>query len=149
MESKDEEELQLEFNWKAMSMKNINQPRGFIPGPLPELLMFGLPHHQERIVPIVGSTNEVIKTECVPTIHGPACLILGGVWSMIEHLHRIGFNAPRPPRPEMVPDIQRAVEKDLDYDIPINYKIGAGDTYFSGKVNESSLHCNYVSFFKN
>jgi hypothetical protein len=49
-------------------------------------------------------------------------------------MHRIGFNAPRPPRPEMVAEIRRALNNDLKYRLPTNYVYGAGDTYFSGKM---------------
>lgn len=132
--STEEEELRLQFNWMPASMKELKGPLGVTPGPLTELIMYALPHHQERVLPIVGSSNEVLDTGCVVTIHGNACLIKGGQWSLLEHLHRIGFNAPRPPRREMVADIRRALALDLQFQIPDNYKVGAGDTYFSGKM---------------
>jgi endoglucanase Acf2 len=53
---------------------------------------------------------------------------------MIEHLHRVSFNAPRAPRKEMLNDIRAALKKDIHYELPENYMRGAGDTYFSGKM---------------
>jgi hypothetical protein len=82
--STQEEELRLQFNWKAASMKGLKDPSDIISSEAPELIMYGLPHHQERVKPIVGSTNEVLKNACAATIHGPACLIKGGVWSLVE-----------------------------------------------------------------
>lgn len=41
--------------------------------PLVELLMVALPHHQERVRPIVGSSNQVLDLGCGPTIHGHTC----------------------------------------------------------------------------
>ena len=136
VQSTVEEELRLQFNWRAASMKQLKNT-GISEGPEDleeELIMFALPHHQERVREIPGSSNKVLETGCVWTINGKACLISGGVWSLLEHLHRIGFNAPRPPRKEMLKDIRAAVDKDLEFQIPENYRIGAGDTYFSGKI---------------
>ncbi len=53
---------------------------------------------------------------------------------MVEHLHRTSFYAPRAPHKEMVPAIQAALRKDIEYTLPQNYMDGAGDTYFSGKM---------------
>ena len=134
VDSTAEEELRLQFNWRPASMRELKGKLGKTPGDAVELIMFALPHHQESILPIVGSSNEVIKVGCLPTIHGEACLIKGGEWSLLERLHQIRFTAPRPPRGEMLGDIRKAVERDLHFQIPINYQIGAGDTYFSGKM---------------
>jgi hypothetical protein len=53
---------------------------------------------------------------------------------MLEHLHKIGFQAETPIRPEMVEDVKNALKKDIQYRIPANYMKGDGDTYFSGKM---------------
>lgn len=52
----------------------------------------------------------------------------------MEHLHRTSFDAPRAPRIEMMRDIVEAAKVDLQWRIPANYMVGAGDTYFSGKL---------------
>lgn len=38
-----------------------------------ELLMFALPHHQERLRPTAGSSNAVKNVGCQPNLHGLAC----------------------------------------------------------------------------
>lgn len=53
---------------------------------------------------------------------------------MLEHLHRASLSANRVPRTEMIADIQHALKEDIKYELPTNYMIGAGDTYFSGKM---------------
>lgn len=59
---------------------------------------------------------------------------MGASWSLVEHLHRTSFSAPRAPRSEMVSVIQAALQKDIHYELPANYMAGQGDTYFSGKM---------------
>eukprot|EP01038_Epipyxis_sp_PR26KG_P009986 gene9986-13436_t len=138
----EDEELRLNFMWKPASIFNIvaditnnkyNDPKTPII-PKNELLMYAIPHHQERLRPVIGSSNSVQKAGCSPTIHGFACPVLGGSWSLVEHLHRASFSATLAPRDEMLDDIHAALEVDLKYEIPNNYMKGAGDTYFSGKM---------------
>jgi len=138
--SENEEELRLNFNWAPAYMSNLASGSDSLkaPGlavPRIELLMFATPHHQERLRPGVGSSNVVLKdVGCVPTIHGRACPVTGGYWSLVEHLHTIGFRAAQPIRESMVPDIIESLQVDLEYKIPDNYMHGAGDTYFAGKM---------------
>lgn len=140
MQSAEEEELRLIFNWKPKMMSNIasggDSVRSDTPGPLPtvELLMFALPHHQERMRRTVQSSNMVQTAGCMPTIHGIACPAIGGSWSMVEHLHRTSFHSSTVPRDEMLPDLLAAAKNDLLFRLPDNYMRGAGDTYFSGKL---------------
>lgn len=145
--SAEEDELSLRFNWAPDLMSRISLlgPDQFtetgsklVPNPAlsssVELLMYAIPHHQERMTTLPDSTNQVLRVGCVPTLHGQACPVLGNRWALLEHLHRVGFTAPRPPRPEMLPAIRAAVETDINFAMPFNYQIGAGDTYFSGKM---------------
>ena len=53
---------------------------------------------------------------------------------MVEHLHRTSFTAARAPRVEMVSAIREALQTDIKFSPPPNYMVGAGDTYFSGKM---------------
>jgi endoglucanase Acf2 len=100
-----------------------------------ELLMFALPHHQERMKATLYSSNLVFhEIGCTPTIHGMACPAMGGSWSLVEHLHRTNFSASKPIRSEMKDVLVEAVKKDLKFVLPRNYMHGAGDTYFSGKM---------------
>lgn len=158
VQSSEEEELRLIFNWKSALMSDmasfdnddslypsvdVANNKDYYHGgsvrsgyklPSEELLMFALPHHQERMRQTVLSSNAVQTVGCSPTIHGMACPAVGGVWSMVEHLHRASFSAPRVPREEMIGSLQDALRKDILYEIPANYMAGAGDTYFSGKM---------------
>lgn len=91
--SSEEEELRLTFNWNPMTMASVGFedydskiPADKIPnipltsGPLniphTELLMYALPHHQERMRPIVGSSNAVQAHGCQSNLHGTACPVL-------------------------------------------------------------------------
>jgi hypothetical protein len=38
-----------------------------------ELLLFALPHHQERMRATMESSNQVKDEGCMPTIHGVTC----------------------------------------------------------------------------
>ena len=154
-----DEELRLIFDWKAASMRDIgkstsgsdapvqslkkNNNPTFVPGRVDqptypssatELLMYATPHHQERVRATADSTNQVLDVGCNPTIHGHTCPVLGNTWSMVEHIHDVGFKAEHPVRAEMLPDLRKALKKDIQYALPPNYMKGAGDTYFSGKM---------------
>lgn len=145
VQSEVEEELRLIFNWRPALMsklKDLQDDDRFYPAlntqnglaPEIELLTYAIPHQQERLRFVIGSSNFVHQHGCVPTIHGQACPAVGGLWSMLEHLHRVSLHADRVPRPELIEPIKKALQKDILYEIPANYRIGAGDTYFSGKM---------------
>ena len=145
-QAQEEDELVLQFNWQPALMSRVASlgPDQFTerelypdPGRDPEgteLIMYALPHQQERMMALPGSINRVLNVGCTPTLHGQACPTLGSKWGLLEHLHRVSFYAPRAPRLEMVPAILDALDTDIDYALPDNYMIGAGDTYFSGKM---------------
>ena len=153
--SNDEEELRLIFDWKPKYMSQINGDVRFDATPPAgeppvELLMYATPHHQQRLRQTLYSTNQVIKNNgCLPTIHGSACLVVGNVWSMVEHLHPIDFLFQQEPRKEMLSDIRKALQTDIKFQLPVNYMRGAGDTYFSGKMLAKLariiLHADHVS----
>ena len=91
VESEEEEELRLNFNWEPALMSElssqypsdddldtnrarlIEEPEGGLEKPEVELLMYAIPHHQERIRPTLDSSNTVQSVGCMPTIHGTAC----------------------------------------------------------------------------
>lgn len=126
----------LVFNWKPLHMSDLalDAPKkhGVYDGP--ELLMFALPHHQDQILPQIGSSNEILEFGCVPTLQGQACPVKGGKWLLQETLPKVNFGAPRPIRKELKAAILSTIEKDLAFEMPLNYRRGAGDTYFSGKM---------------
>jgi hypothetical protein len=101
IESQEEEELRLILDWKPASMARIanetddlsneytetigvqdDSPVGSVPEF--ELLMVALPHHQERVRPIVGSSNQVLDLGCGPTIHGKTCPVSLFIVSFIQ-----------------------------------------------------------------
>lgn len=64
----------------ATESSTSDVPRSYQPGtpavqtiPPVELLMFALPHHQERLRPTAGSSNSVKKVGCQANLHGFAC----------------------------------------------------------------------------
>lgn len=101
-----------------------------------ELLMYALPHHIDIMRPIADlSSNSVVANNCVQSLHGNACLLLGGKWAMEENLDGPpNFMADRPPNHRAIPALANALLEDVHYSIPENYMRGAGDTYFSGKM---------------
>eukprot|EP01035_Chromulina_nebulosa_P020063 gene20063-26049_t len=127
------EKFHIRFNWNAAAMSSIrNEMLGI---PQIELLMLGLPHHQEILHATVGSTNQVITNiGCSPTLHGMACPVFGNSWYLKETLHPVTFGTDKAPNPAFLPDILKAISDDIHYTIPDNYRYGAGDTYFSGKM---------------
>jgi hypothetical protein len=105
---------------------------------VPELLMLALPHHRDALTPTAESSNAVVGPGlgggCAPTLHGEACAAVGSVWSLTEQLLNVSSYAPDPIRPELMADLAAALEQDLNFELPLNYQQGAGDTYFSGKM---------------
>ncbi len=49
-----------------------------------ELLMYALPHHTDIIQPLPGISSNTVLDYCVQSLHGNACLVLGGKWAMDE-----------------------------------------------------------------
>lgn len=122
--------------------------------PRKELLMLGVAHHQKLMTSVIGSSNTILDDPkyCTSSLHGMMCpvgmpyffcplitlvseQILGGVWAIRDTLFPaslLGKN--HQPRREILPDLISSVKTDIKYRIPDNYRRGAGDTYFSGKV---------------
>ena len=140
----EEEELRLNFNWEQTSMSDFaatDAPDDFAYPTYVgknnvnvnfDVLMYGIPHHQERLQPTAEITRLKVHAEgCTPTLHGMACPIVATAWSQLEHLHPVSFHAERPARKEMLPAIAEALVGDISYDIPLNYKKGAGGSKHS------------------
>ena len=81
VESETEEELRLVFNWEPAHMSHLanggdddlTSLTPMLSRPEVELLMFAIPHHQERLSPTEQSSNYVHSVGCTPTLHGMAC----------------------------------------------------------------------------
>jgi endo-1,3(4)-beta-glucanase len=100
------------------------------------LLMYALPHHQEMISNQNDTTTLAkITDHCIGTFHGSTCLVRGNTWTLREDLGKpLSFWAPRPPHADMIPNLAKALSKDIQYRLSANLMRGAADTYFSGKV---------------
>ncbi len=98
-----------------------------------ELIMFSLSHHRESL--LLNSLT-LINGSDTPTLHGPAKLLKGDRWEMELNLPPLshGIDDTRIPHTEMLDDLHSALDVDSNFKIPANYLIGAGDTYFSGKL---------------
>lgn len=110
------------------------------------ILMYALGHQiqemtQQNSTKLMHETNH-----CEETLHGRSCLTVpvenkdNTVWSMYQDLSEVNtlgnnkFVAPRPPHYSLFPALAESLVTDIHYKIPDNYLIGAGDTYFSGKM---------------
>ena len=128
------QEIHIEFDWDVKDMRNYAQPA---PKDIPkeqDLIVFALPHHLD----LMGTRYAPGYLKyCASTLIGPACLLAGSKWNMVEHLPQIDFRAPRPPAPWAIPALAQSVQKDISYTLPRFYRRGAGDTYFSGKLSSS------------
>jgi len=79
-------------------------------------------------------------------IRGPATAMTGDTWRMsYELIPDVGLRAPRPIAESLRPELLDALRgkggaswngtmSDSDFDLPLNYQVGVGDTYFSGKM---------------
>ncbi|KAG7370819.1 glycosyl hydrolase family 81 protein [Nitzschia inconspicua] len=110
----------ISFNWDPQSMSGASSNG--------DMVMFALPHHQDLL------KSSYMRDACVPSILGPICLIQGTSWELIEPLPTVDFRAPRHPSPDHIGVIAEALVRDIKYQIPANFQIGAADTYFSGKT---------------
>lgn len=133
----DSNDAEIVFDWDATSMtaacNKTSEPslRRFEEGDPMTLLTYALPHHMDTLNSSVLPENSLY---CISSITGPACLVEGSTWSILENLPRIAFQAPRPPRPHFLPALTQVLLSDINYTLPDFFQRGAGDTYFSGKM---------------
>jgi len=141
-----QQEIHIEFDWDVKDMRNYNRDVARNNDDITmanDLIVFALPHHLD----LMGTRMAPGYLKyCASTLIGPACLLAGSKWNMVEHLPQIDFRAPRPPAPWVLPALAKSVEEDLKYQIPKFYRKGAGDTYFSGKSQclHSSLSSDFI-----
>ena len=125
----------LQFDWDARNVRdgsraNSTKDNG--------LLMYSLPHHREMLKPEASSLNSVKfdgEMHCSPSLNGNACIVDGSRWVLKEDLDgQPSFFAPRPPMASAIPNLARAINQDIEFQVPGYFARGAGDTYFSGKM---------------
>jgi endoglucanase Acf2 len=109
------------FNWDTQSMSGVGTGSS-------DMVMYAMPHHQDLL------DADVKSDLCVSSLLGPVCIVQGTSWEMIEPLPVADFRAPRHPSPDYVEVLAEALMDDIKYQVPVNFQIGAGDTYFSGKT---------------
>ena len=131
-------EAELTFDWDVRRMSDSCAPREHPSLRNVEteeapvgLIMYALPHHMDMFD---SSALPDGLLYCKSSMSGPACVVQGHQWSFLERLPRIGFQAPRPPGAQFIPQIAKVLKEDIDYEIPSFFERGAGDTYFSGKM---------------
>lgn len=134
----------IEFNWDATSMSTMEKVSG--DGSNKGILMFALGHQIEEMTKQNSTVLMHETNHCEETLHGTTCLSVpvnnsdNTVWSMYQDLSFVNnlgnnkFTAPRPPHYSLFPALAESLSTDIHYKIPDNYVIGAGDTYFSGKM---------------
>jgi hypothetical protein len=97
-----------------------------------DLIAYALPHHLNRMSTDLMPWGD--DRFCTALLIGTSCIVSGSHWKLVEDLPPIAFQAPRPPRPEAVTAISKALKSDLSFKLDAYYERGAGDTYFSGKM---------------
>lgn len=101
------------------------------------LLLYTMPHHRDSLA---SSMNEVYEYGSHRTIRGLAKPLLvlsdNSIFSMkfTEPITALTFSYDNPIDSTKIEDIRASLKNDASYDLPLNYQLGAGDTYFSGKM---------------
>lgn len=120
----EEKTAYIHIDWKPESFGDEAAVDG-------EMLMFAMPHHQEQL----QEQSIEITDICITTFHGSTCLVKGSSWSLAQDLSQPqSFTARRPPVASAIPSLADALSEDIHYQVPDNLKLGAVDTYFSGKI---------------
>lgn len=120
--------MHLLFDWDARVMtENSFSGEGSM-----ELITFALPHHRDILK--AATSLDPDDSHCMSSLLGSACILVGSTWTLVDALPNIGFQAPRHPPAEFLGNLSVSLRTDLSFKLPDNYKRGAGDTYFSGKM---------------
>lgn len=127
-------QIDIIFDWDARDMSDYQTPMSTTDTHTSmdeDLIAFALPHHLD----LMGTQNAPGYLKyCANTLIGPACMLSGSQWKMVEHVPAINFRAPRPPAQWAIKALAKSAKKDIKYRLPPLYEKGSGDTYFSGKM---------------
>lgn len=124
--------MTLKFNWGSVDM-SATRDNSDSSDKKKDLLMYALPHHLDMIT----TPNVLLNQHCTSTLHGSACLLKSNEWQLLEDMGddiALSYVAPRVPHHSTIPELVKAVKKDIKYTLPDYYMRAAGDTYFSGKM---------------
>ena len=128
---RNEDVAELVFDWDVQS---IGAPLYSTPksnmSAVKEVITYALPHHMDMMQNQPPSDFLYFA----PSLIGPALLVEGSSWSLVEKMPRISFRAERPPAQWSFRELSDSLSKDIDYRLPGFFQRGAGDTYFSGKM---------------
>ena len=135
LEEEGDDKAELIFDWDTKNMSELCQKNASNTSHESnndnELLVFAIPHQMDHL-PSNDLPNN--KRYCKATLTGPACLVQRNKWVMTQGLPEVGFRAKRSPKPEYIPDLGELLSTDIEFEMPIYFQNGAGDTYFSGKL---------------
>jgi len=114
--------------------------------PTGSLLQLAWPVHLPLLLAPVRQAAAMNAATPFQDIRGTATAIVGSSWRLRYNLMPdVGLRAPRPIPQEWRQDLLQALRgttgalwngsmPDRDFDLPLNYQLGVGDTYFSGKL---------------
>jgi hypothetical protein len=142
----EQDEAVLKFDWDVRDMKAPRMEEGATDDSMQnslrhdprgddnelDLIAYALPHHLNRMSTDLMPWGD--DRFCTALLIGTSCVVSGSHWELVEDLPPIAFQAPRPPRPEAISVISKALKNDLSIKLDDYYVRGAGDTYFSGKM---------------
>ncbi len=95
-------------------------------------LMLTMPHHRSQTL---NGCNLVLGTSTFRSISGVQVPAVGAVWALSDEMPSIAWAAPRSVSDsDKLNQIKKALESDLAWELPINYKTGTGDPYNAGKL---------------
>jgi hypothetical protein len=115
----DANEITTGIDWNVQDMSSLNHENN--------LIMFAIPHHRDQL-------DISASKYCVTSLLGPACLVRANSWTLKYKIPHIDFNAPRHPDAKYMPVLIQRLVTDLEFEVPNNYLLGDGGSYFSGKV---------------
>jgi hypothetical protein len=131
----DEEEgkINMYFDWDIQDMTSrtgqIDSSTKLDMGT--DLLVFALPHHLD----LMGTQNAPgYRPYCAHSLKGPACLLSGSKWTVVDDIPPVSFRAGRPIPPWAIGLLADSLVHDMNFTLPNYFRRGAGDTYFSGKM---------------
>jgi len=114
--------------------------------PSAELFQLAWPVHVPLFAPDVRAAVEAQPGTPFQDLRGPAKAVVGDHWNLHYDLFPdVGLFAPRTIAPQYRQDLLNALKGDTgslwsgklpdsEFDLPLQYQVGIGDTYFSGKM---------------
>jgi endoglucanase Acf2 len=131
----------VDWNWKIKVLQGWER----VP-----LMQLAWPVHLPLLSSKVRKAADANVVTPFHDIRGPAVAVLGDSWRLTYRLFPdVGLRAPRPVSEKLRSELLQALRgpayggegslwngslPDCDFDLPLNYQLGVGDTYFVGKM---------------